>query len=634
MFVNIILVFFLMYALEARRNIPFLYTFTLVKCASILFLFVATDFGLLYYAKILWACAAVISFASSLYIRKPRLADIFSRRHYAFIAAMGIIFLLFYNGKIMGWDPFFWADFSKYIQIKNDYWSLNSIVFYTDHHLAYPPGFALFSSIFMGLFPYREFSQYLSFVTPLIFMALTVIKLGHDYLRANNYVNFLLVLLCFGLLKTLGHAHPINFLSADIAIAAFFTTCLLVALFEKNISLATLFLAFTLPAFTLLKSTCVLLSLSVVLIFFVRIYAPRRKESVSCLLKVALICVLAVSPLLIWEHVITARAIASTSSHLSIAQVLSFFDQMDPAKTLMLRNLANYFFLESVIYIYPAFLQPLTSTFALLVYASILLVLSYRKEKGRQLAYLACLLGTFAGWIVTYVLVITFVLPDALADYIVSYTYKRYVGQFICPLFAVAVLGYALHHGQAFIRSKAKFLKVAGIILMALMPLYALGIYQRAHPPVGHQSGLLSIFKDEYEENWRVIDAAQQFIIQNTPAGSRIWTVLNKFTSSEGTPSRSFMQLGFDLHPYRENHLRLRIKPEMSDFEARRTLIEDGATHVFFLYPGQRPLQAFGDFVPTPQTACPVLMDIRPWKENVEAEANGIIFYDAPWCKK
>ncbi len=629
MFLNVVVIFLLMYALEGRRNIPFLYTFTIVMSASMLFFFVATNFGLLYYAKIVWICSAVALSAKSLYSNRTSLITAISRRHYIFMAAMGVTFLLFYNGRLMGWDPFFWADFSKYIQMNNDFWSLSSSVFHSEQHRAYPPGFALFSSIFMGLFPYKEYSQYLAFATPLICMILTVLKLCHDYLGPNIHAKFLLAALCFGLVKTLGVANPVNFLSADMGIAALFAACLLVAMFEKNTSLAMVFLAITLPAFTLLKSTCVLFSLSVVLIFFVRTYAPGRKALVSSLLGTGVLCILAVVPLLVWDHALTARSIASTSSHLAFAQVLSFFDQMEPAKAAMLRYLARYFFLGPVIAIYPPLLHPLTSTFALLVYSTALFTLSYKREKGRQLAYLFCLLGTYAGWFLVYVLIITFVLPDAQADYIVSFTYPRYVGSFICPIFVVAILAYVLPHCRNFIRSKVTFLKAASIVLIVMLPLYAVGVYQRAHPPIRHHRSPLSLFQEESETKWSIIDAAQKFIIENTPVNSLIWTLLD-----EDSTARHFVHMGFYLRPYRDNHLKLRINPGMSNVEIRRALMEDGVTHIFLLSPELHPLQAFGDFISLPSTACPVLMDIRPWKENVEAAPDAIIFKDAWWCEK
>ncbi|MDL2322109.1 hypothetical protein LJC47_07200, partial [Desulfosarcina sp. OttesenSCG-928-B08] len=629
MFVNIILIFLLMYALEGRRNIPFLYTFTIVMSVSMLFFFIATNFGLLYYAKFFWICSAVILFLTSLYINKTESIRMLAARHYIFLTAMSVVFLLFYNGRIMGWDPFFWADFSRHIQINNDFWSFDSSVFHSEQHRAYPPGFALFSSIFMGLFSYKEYSQYLAFVTPLIFMILTTIKLCNDYFGSNKYLNFLLAFLCLGLVKTLGIANPVNFLSADIGIASFFTTCLLVAIFEKNISLATLFLAVTLPAFTLLKSTCILFSLTVILFFFVRTCVSGKKEFFASFLRVGILVSLALLPLLIWDHALTVRSIASTSSHLNTSQILLFFDQMEPAKETMLHNLARYFFLGPVISIYPKFLQPLTSTFALLVYSTILFVIGYKKEKGRQLSYLFCLLGTFVGWFLVYVLVITFVLPDALADYIVDFTYPRYVGPFICPLFVVALLAYIFPHGQNLVSSKSKFLKIVSIVLVAMLPLYALGIYQRAHPPVRLKGLLLSAFQEESEAKWLMIDASQKFVIQNTPVNSRIWTLLN-----ESASSRHFVQMGFYLRPYRDNHIHLNIKPEMSTLEIRHALIADGVTHIFILSPKDHPLKEFDEFVLLPRTDCPVLIDINPWGENGNATVDTIVFEDAWWCKK
>ncbi len=528
----------------------------------------------------------------------------------------------------MGWDPFFWAEFSRYIQTNNDFWSLASSVFHSEQHRAYPPGLALFASIFMGLFPYQEYSQYLAFVTPLIFLILTAIKLCRDYLGPETAATFLLAALCFGLVKTLGIANPVNFLSADIAIAAFFAACLLVALFEKKTTLATIFLAVALPAFSLLKSTCVLFSLSVVLIFFVRTYTHGRKEIILSAFRAAILCILSVLPLLVWDHALAARSIASTASHLNMAQVLSFVDQMDPAKAATLRNMAEYFFSGPVIAIYPAFLHPLTSTFALVVYSVILFTLGYRKEKGRQMAYLFCLLATFAGWLLTYALVITLVLPDALADYIVTFTYPRYVGPFICPIFIVAIFIYVLPQGQAAIRSKSKRINIASAIVIAVLPFYAIGIYQRAHPPIRHHGMPLSLFQEESETAWDMIDTAQKFIIQNTPVNSRIWTLLDASDTS-----RKFVQMGFYLRPYRDNHVTLSVKPGLPDVETRRALIKDGVTHIFLLSPQRLPLREFGGFIALPQTDCPVLADIRPWKENARAEAGAVVFEDAWWCE-
>lgn len=627
MFVNVILVLLCMYYLEKDKNIPFMYTFALTMSALMLIFFIFTSFGVLHVAKIIWIAISITMFLFLLYKNRNERTKLFSKYHYVFIASMGGIFLLFYNGRMMGWDPFFWADFSKFIHMQNDFWSSNSSVFHSPQHQAYPPGFALFASVYMGLFQYAEYSQYLAFVTPVIFMFMTIIKLSNDYLEADNYMNVILVLVCFGLLKTLGISNPVNFLSADTGIAAFFTTCLLVAMFEKDTSLATIFLVVTLPAFTLLKSTCVLLSLTVVLIFLVRTYAQGRSGMISCLSRVSILTVLAVFPLLAWDHALVARSIASTSSHLNLAQVTSFFVNLEPKAVDVLQDLVRYFFLGPVIIIYPKALHPLTSTFALIIYSTLLFLLSYRKEKGRQLVYLLSLLLTFAGWLSVYVLVITLVLPDALADYIVSFTYPRYVGPFICSIFIVSLFAYILPHAKKTVHSNAKRLKVVSIALMAILPLYAFGIYQRAHPPILTQNKLMNAFREESETKWRMIDASQHFIIQNTPADSRIWTLLN-----ESETGRHFVQLGFYLRPDRDNHLNEEIPTGMSTLETRRALLEAGVTHIFLLSPDRHPLQEFNEVVTLPQTCNPLLVDIRPWEQDIQEDANILEYKDAWWC--
>ena len=464
-------------------------------------------------------------------------------------------------------------------------------------------------------------------MTPLIFLILTVIRLCRDHIGPKTPGIMLTAALCFGLVKTLGIANPVNFLSADIGIAAFFAACLLAAMFEKNTRLAALFLAVALPAFTLLKSTCVLFSLTVVLVFFVRAAGGGIRKTALAALGAGALCLLAVMPLLAWDQILAARAIAPTTSHLNLTRALAVFSRMEPPVAATLLDMARYFFMGPVIAVYPAFLRPLAGTFALLVYSTALFALAYKREKGRQLAWLFCLLAAFAGWLLIYALVITLVLPDALADYIVDFTYPRYVGPFICPVFMAAILAHALPRGREALRRGAGLAKAASVAVIAALPLYAVGIYQRAHPPIRHQAAPLAVFQEESEEKWAKMDAARDFIIRNTPDGARIWTLLD-----ESSTSRHFVQMGFYLRPRRDNHVRLDARPGMPGGDIRRALLENGVTHVFVLSPGRRPLREFGDVVALPPTPCPVLADIRPWREN--AEASAVIFEDAWWCEQ
>lgn len=515
--------------------------------------------------------------------------------------------------------------------MNNGYWSSDSIVFYSEQHRAYPPGFALLSALYLGFSQYQESSQFIAFVTPFIMLGATISKLFNDYLEGDWQTKLVLIAICLATLKTLGIANPVNFLSADIGIACLFVSCLLVAMYEKDHTLAYLLLAVMTPLLSLTKSTSVLLSLTVLLLFFVNLVSVRGYPFYRAVLKVSCLLVIAVLPLFVWDYSLRMRSIASTGAYLDLRQVLSFFDDMAPAKVFMLENLKRYFVFGPLIIVYPKALQPLVGTAALLAYTSILFVTSFLIAKKNQLVYLACFLATFAGWFFVYVLTITFVLPDAQADYIVDFTYPRYVGPFVCSIFAVSLVGFVLTHGRAFLDANRKGLKVLAYVVLAAVPLYCAGIYLRAHPPIRDLGKPWSYLQEETERDWQRITDSFAFIEKNTPAGSRIWTVLGG-----GSSDRKFVQMGFLLRPFRDNHM----QGESPELHLNADVLHDAVaqnkvTHIFILDP--HAMQgADADVLGTLGTsACPALFDVREWRNGSETSMIHAIRYEnAWWCQK
>lgn len=627
MLLGMCFILFYMYALEQRLSTPFLYTFPLVISSSVVAAFVFAFADALYVFKALWGIGACAAFGYAMLHGGGRRV---SAQHLVFAGIMALVYLVFREGRLMGWDPFFWADFSKYIHMNNGYWSSGSIVFHSEQHRAYPPGFALLSALYLGFSPYHESSQFISFATPFIMLGATILKLCDDYLERGWHARLLLVAICLATLKTLGIANPVNFLSADIGIACLFVSCLLVAMYERDLVLACALLAVMTPFLSLTKSTSVLLSLTVLLMFFVHLISskayPFRRVvvTVSCLLAVAVL------PLFVWDYSLGMRGIVSTGAYLDLRQVLSFFDDMAPAKALMLENLKRYFVFGPLIIVYPKALQPLVGTAALLAYSCILSVTSFLIARRNQLVYMACFLATFAGWFLVYVVTITYVLPDALAGYIVDFTYPRYVGPFACSIFAVSLAGFALLHGRAFMDAHRQGLAVLGCIVLAVLPLYCAGIYLRAHPPVRDLGKPWSLLQEETERDWQIVSDAFAFIEKNTPAGSRIWTVLGGDSSD-----RKFVQMGFLLRPFRDNHMQVEAPGlHMELASLRDAIARNRMTHVFILYPRSLQTPLFGVLQDHGASPCPVLLDVRGWAEHPDTEKIHPAYHeDAWWCR-
>ena len=530
-------------ALVCCCTVPLCIAFAISVFASALFLYLATLFGFLYGAKIVLLIFSVMFFAYALKRRRITLQD--CTKFLPLMGILALVALVFHNAEIMGVDPSFWAEFSKYIHMTNSFWTHTSNIIPEVQHQTYFPGFALLASLFNGISPYKEEFQYYAFILPVI----TLLLLAAHLLSSLKETKLICIGCCilFFLLKTLGCINPVNFLNADYALAAFFTQCFLLVLFEKESKNVTLFLFFALPVLALTKITSIIIVFTVCVLYAARLYYEFNRN-VKYIAKIFLLLFIPSLLFIVsWKINLSLSGIHDAKTVLSLEYLSKAIARYLSNDMNITKDLCTYIFLKPCILCFPRQIYPLFSTFAVFMYSLGIFLFLLGKHYRLYLAIFVC---SIFSWLLLHLYIIPVALPDSYTANIIERTYPRYVGAYICAFFAVSVFG-------LFLRCKhVHFPKtmVQAIFLLCVLavPAYAYCIHARSHPslnmPVPHEKIAFPKLHDFLEVN-----EICHGILDSIPKHTSILVVLKKRASYQ---TEIYGHIEFKLCPFNRLHLR------------------------------------------------------------------------------
>lgn len=492
--------------------LPIFYSFVITTSATALIFYFSTFFGMLFYAKL---CMYACGFLSLLYffLSCQKFCTLIRESAILFISLI-CISLLFANAYIVGADyTAFWAPFTKYIHTTFSYWDT---IICGQQHSTYVPGFAILATMTNGLFEYLPESQYFSCVLPLLFLSCVVVQALPEYDHWS--LTFLTVFFSLFAIKTLGCVNPINFLNVDYAIAAVFAAALLMAVLENNLRLSRIVLVVILPLLTLLKVTCLPMALVVTTLYGIRCYF-EKKSLPFAIFQSAILLSTCLLVFVSWMISLDIKGLHDSSFVFSIEKIKIMITIYAENINNITHDLLDYIFFKPCL-LFPKQISFFVSSFSLFV-ITIFLLMYHRRNSLQYSVYAFIIACSSLLWFLLHLYIIAIALPDASRVGIMSDTYPRYVGPFICALFLITFFSFLREH-QFYKRIQLLYSKIASLLIILALPLFAYGVFVRAHPEYGNARfdvlRINSKFYEEYSQARRISD----ILLANTKDNSTI----------------------------------------------------------------------------------------------------------------
>jgi len=219
-----------------------------------------TDISIIYFTILIFGLFYFILFLSR---KKFNILNI-GKLHQVFLVVS--IILSFVDYKLLIWDEFFWAQYTKSIFYEKKIYTANSIL---QNHPRYTPGIGIYQNYFT--FYLKEFiDKNIIFANLLIILSfiLIIVKENLNLVKRNLNIHYLKILLTIFFVITFFLIFNHGFLYLEFYIAIYISTCLIL-LSNKRIKASDLYTLIILASTTILikESSLIFIILITILIF-------------------------------------------------------------------------------------------------------------------------------------------------------------------------------------------------------------------------------------------------------------------------------------------------------------------------------------------------------------------------------
>ncbi|MCX6809782.1 MAG: hypothetical protein NTZ65_03500 [Candidatus Berkelbacteria bacterium] len=478
-----------------------------------------------------------------------------------FLAISGVIWYFFTrHAVIFGWDEFCWGQFTKVIFSTNHIYTVNSAIF--EGKMNYPPGISLFQYYFLPFNRYSEAALYFSQGI----IILSTISIIFDFVGRSKKRLFIFVLIVSSAL--IYFSRGILSMTNDHIVGAIFGSAILSSLYILRSNKSKLLLIPAIFALPLIKTTGIVLSLTVVLVASVDLLIlnlslgkQKKQTKINILIPVLLIFILGFSALVSiksWDFYLKGQGVAATSTLPSLPKVRkSFSPQASDREKLTLMNFkkaiislplnqqegvlgSNY----TAVRIYFNLINKINRPgLSIVTWFSIFTILFgfifYLQQPKKRVAWVALYLSLTVG-LLTYLFFHLLAYMLYFSDYegpnLASMS--RYISSYFLGLAIITIGSIAIFIKEK--PDKSRPLKtVAGVIFLYLLIFHTPPLIELIAPPqmIAAPTNLTREKTKKFSD----------YINANTEAGSKVWLIY------QNTNGWECMMVRYDIVPRRMN---------------------------------------------------------------------------------